>query len=226
MKQNVVYDILNQLLSPLLSRILSSLNTPTSGTDEEVELSDLRRSFLSFILVILANDLGAVFISETNQSHFEPVLSAVTHYARLTSDPTTSKAGLLTLNKLCWLFGPSSPGANTKFATTLGVNVPKEQPLPGFESIMTSQIGMLCWQMVCEKSISPKDAQGKLVLGEVANLQKMLYIKLGDGFLQHLRTEVFPMIGVNRGVDEYCQALQTMEGKDLKNFFQVSWCDD
>lgn len=219
--QNVVYDILNQLFTPLLTRILSSLDTTTSGTDEEVELSELRRSFLNFILVIMANDLGAVLVSSTNQAHFEPILKATTHYARLVSDPTTAKSALLTLNKMCYIFGPSTPHAPTKYATTLGANPPKEQPLSGFEGIMTSQIGMLCWEIVCTKAISPKDAQGKLVLGEVANLQKMLYVKLGDEFLHNMRAEVFPMIGVTRGVEEYCQAMQNLEGKELKVFFQV-----
>lgn len=161
-------------------------------------------------------------VSETNQGHFEPILKAASHYAKLTPDPTTAKSALLTLNKLCYVFGPSTPGAAIKYATTVGVNPPKEQPLAGFEGIMTSQVGMLCWEIVCTKAFSPKDAQGKLVLNEVGNLQKMLYVKLGDAFLQNLRGEVFPMIQVSRGVDEYCHVMQTLEGKELKVFFIVS----
>jgi exportin-T len=59
-----MYEMLNELLTPLLQRIFSSLSEPVTGTDDQVQLTDLRREFLNFTLTILNNDLGQVFVSE------------------------------------------------------------------------------------------------------------------------------------------------------------------
>jgi exportin-T len=56
--------MLNDLLTPLLQRIFSSLSDPVTGTDDEVQVAELRRDFLNFIVFILNNDLGQVLISE------------------------------------------------------------------------------------------------------------------------------------------------------------------
>ena len=62
--QNVIYDMLNELLTPLLQRVFVSLSEPVTGTDDNVQLTELRKEFLNFILVILNNDLGQVMVSE------------------------------------------------------------------------------------------------------------------------------------------------------------------
>lgn len=62
--QNVIYDMLNELLTPLLQRVFGSLSEPGTGTDDQIQLTELRRDFLNFILVILNNDLGTVLVSE------------------------------------------------------------------------------------------------------------------------------------------------------------------
>lgn len=61
--QNVVFEILNGLITPLLQGVFASLGEPTAGTDDEVELAELRKEFLTFILVIVNNDLGQVLVS-------------------------------------------------------------------------------------------------------------------------------------------------------------------
>ncbi|KAI5795627.1 armadillo-type protein [Geopyxis carbonaria] len=220
--KNVVYNILNELLSPLLQRVFSSLSGSTTGTDDELELADLRREFLSFLLVIINNDLGQVFVSETNLEQFQSLLEAISHYARNISDPATQKIALNTLNKLSFVFGPSSAAANekAKMVGLLAINAPQEQPLAGFENLMKDRFAILCWEIPATPGFNVKDAQSKQVLGEVANFQKMLYLKLGDEYLQTLRNNIFPQVGVNRGVDEYCSALQNQENKEFRKFFQ------
>lgn len=62
--QEEIFDILNSLMTPLLGRIFASLGEETTGTDDALELADLRKEYLSFLLCVLNNDLGNVLISE------------------------------------------------------------------------------------------------------------------------------------------------------------------
>jgi exportin-T len=151
-------------------------------------------------------------------------LKAIEHYAKETSDPATEKIAFNLLNKMSFVFGPATglPPINKATIGVAGVNPPQQQPLSGFENLMNQRFSMLCWEVPYSSGFNPKDAQAKIVLGEVASLQKMLYFKLGEAFLESLKGAIFPRIGVNRGVEEYCDAVRRMEGKEFKGFFQAS----
>jgi exportin-T len=58
-----IFDILNTLLTPFLQRVFSGIAEPTTGTDDEIQLSELKSQYLQFLLVILNNDLGSVLVS-------------------------------------------------------------------------------------------------------------------------------------------------------------------
>lgn len=59
-----IYDILDALLTPFLQRVFSGMGGPATGTDDEIQLAELKREYLNFLLAVLNNDLGAVIISE------------------------------------------------------------------------------------------------------------------------------------------------------------------
>ena len=65
-----IFDILNSLLTPFLQRVFSGIAEPTSGTDDEIQLAELKRAYLGFLLVILNNDLGPVLVSRGRFLHF------------------------------------------------------------------------------------------------------------------------------------------------------------
>ena len=58
-----IFDILNTLLNPFLQRVFSGIAETVSGTDDEIQLAELKRAYLGFLLVILNNELGSVLIS-------------------------------------------------------------------------------------------------------------------------------------------------------------------
>jgi exportin-T len=64
-----IYSILDTLLTPFLQRVFSSIADPTTGTDDEIQLAELKREYLNFLLAVLNNDLGAVIISESKSSN-------------------------------------------------------------------------------------------------------------------------------------------------------------
>lgn len=59
-----IFEILNTLLTPFLQRVFAGIGEPAAGTDDEIQLAELKREYLSFLLVILNNNLEAVLVSE------------------------------------------------------------------------------------------------------------------------------------------------------------------
>lgn len=59
-----IYNILDTILTPLLQRVFAGMAEPATGTDDEIQLAELKREYLCFLLVILNNNLEAVLVSE------------------------------------------------------------------------------------------------------------------------------------------------------------------
>ena len=59
-----IYDILNTLLTPFLHRVFAGIGEAAAGTDDEIQLAELKREYLAFLTVILNNDLESVLVSE------------------------------------------------------------------------------------------------------------------------------------------------------------------
>jgi exportin-T len=60
-----IYGILDTLLTPFLQRVFAGISESTAGTDDEIQLAELKREYLSFLLALLQNDLGAVLVSQS-----------------------------------------------------------------------------------------------------------------------------------------------------------------
>ncbi|KAJ6164367.1 hypothetical protein N7470_003039 [Penicillium chermesinum] len=120
-----IYGILDTLLTPFLQRVFSGIADPTTGTDDEVQLAELKREYLHFLLAVLNNDLGAVIISETNQPLFETVITTIEHFSKDVEDFTTAKMAFVVLAKMgaCWggpdIAPPATNGAATQTQAAL-----------------------------------------------------------------------------------------------------------
>ena len=69
-----IYDILNTLLTPFLQRVFAGIAEPVAGTDDEIQLTELKREYLAFLLVILNNGLELVLVSEGILRNLEPAI--------------------------------------------------------------------------------------------------------------------------------------------------------
>jgi exportin-T len=58
-----IASILDTVMTPVLQRIFTALAVTPSGTDDEIQLAELRREYLNFITVVLNQDLGSVLVS-------------------------------------------------------------------------------------------------------------------------------------------------------------------
>ncbi len=216
--KNDIFDFLDRLFSGLLQRVFAGISAATSGTDDEIELAELKREYLNFLMVILGNDLGAVLVSATNQPVFEDIMTSIEHLARDVEDFPTAKMALLLLSRMCAVWGGPDVVSLTGQA-----NPDAAQPrpaLPGFDQYMITRFSPLCWALPTNPSFNNKDAQARQALSEAANLQKTIYTKTGQQYLTYLRGNELRTMGMNDTlINDYLQKLGTMELKAFKTFF-------
>lgn len=207
-----IYDILNALLVPLLQRTLEGLSQPVTGTDDDIQLGELRREYIHFIQIILANDLGAVLVSETNQAYFETLVSSIITLARTIShgNMSTSRSAFFLLTRMTAAWGgPDVATISNKPTPPSGSPAPL---IPGFDQFILQRFHPVCWEVLRDASFNPSDAQTRQVMNEIVQLQQTIYTKTGDMFIQDLRATLFPSLGIDGA--EYLQYLAT----DRKSF--------
>ena len=213
-----IFEILNTLITPFLQRVFAGIGEPASGTDDEIQLAELKREYLSFLLVVLNNNLEAVLVSDVNQPMFATVISTIEHLAKDITDFPTAKLSLAVfIRMVCTWGGPDIMTQSAK--VTNGVN---PQMLEGFDRFMITRFSPLCWALPSNPAFDPKDAQGKQVLAEAASLQKAIYAKTGQEYLTYLRDVELSGLGLNNNqIEEYLGQLCNAEQKAFQRFFQV-----
>ncbi len=205
-----IFDVLNVLLTPLLQRVFGGLREPISGTDDEIQLAELRREYLTFLGIILNNELGGVLISEANQGFFEELIGSILALAT-EIDPDSgnlpaSKIAFSLLTKMASVWGGPDVASISENPTTLGSPSPV---IPGFDQlILIDRFHSACWQVLLNERFRPStDAQTKQVLNEIASLQQAIYLKTGEGFIRHLQSTLFPQLRING--DEFLRSMTT-----------------
>ncbi|KAF3083296.1 pre-tRNA nuclear export protein [Orbilia oligospora] len=218
-------DYLDRLLTPLCSKVFQIATQPTTGTDDQLETGELKREYLTFLLTILNSDLSEIFMSPINQPNFQDLLKTVEHFAKDISDPHAERMAISLMARMSSVWGgpeiPETilPEDKKKNPQPAQKNVPQE-PVPGFDRFMIT-FSEICWEVPANPAFDAKDAQGRLVLGEVATLQKVIYGRTGTNFVTYLQGTFFPSINFpEHAALEYLSALQQLDHKKFKKFFQ------
>ncbi|CAD6500789.1 BgTH12-06495 [Blumeria graminis f. sp. triticale] len=218
-----VYVVLDSLLTPLLHHVFASLAEPITGTDDEIQLTELRREYLTFIQIILNNELSNVLISDRNLAYFESLILSVTSLAAIASSNSAGNIApirmafvIMTLMTQLW-GGLDQGNANGQPATKSTL---PQFAFPGFERVLVERFHPICWDVMRNSTFKPDtDANSKQILHEIAGLENAIYKKTGHLFLQHLQQEFFPSIGVDGS--EFIQVLSNgSDRKDLVKFLQ------
>ena len=219
--KNDISSFLDSLFGALLQRVFSGLSTPASGTDDEIELAELKREYLNFLLVILNNDLGGVIVSNINQGSFETVISTIEHFTKDTDDFPTAKMAFQVLSKMCTIWGGPGVVAPPKGQHVNGsVNMASQAALPGFDQFMITRFSPLCWALPTSSTFNAKDAQARQTLSEAAAMQKTIYQKTGDTYLSYLKENELRNMGMDDSmISDYLNKLATL---DLRNW-KVYW---
>lgn len=228
-----VYAILDTLLTPFLERVFSCIAVPAAGTDDEIQLAELKREYVNFLLAVLGNDLGSVILSESryphfisqlsltylgNQPIFETVISTIEHFSKDVEDFTTAKMAFSVLTRMAVSWG----GPDIAPESTNGTHT-VQPALPGFGQFMITRFSPLCWALPATPSFNSKDAQAKQVLSEAGGLQRTIYLKTGVEYLEYLRTQELPGMGMGADlIEEFVSALARLDLKGFRGFFPVS----
>ncbi|KAL2752839.1 hypothetical protein ACRALDRAFT_1052621 [Sodiomyces alcalophilus JCM 7366] len=216
-----IFNVLNLLLTPLLQRVFGGLSEPINGTDDEIQLGELRREYLSFIAVLLNNDLEAVFISETNQAFFDPMITSVISLGRtLEGNLSQSRLAFGVLIRMASVWGGPDVATISNNPSTMG---PPKPTIPGFDKFMIDRFHPLCWDVLRDPQFKPvSDAQSKQVLNEIASLQQVIYTKTGDMFLQNLQSFLFPHLDIDG--TEFVRSMTTStDKKQFAAYLQGLW---
>lgn len=193
-----IYEVLNLLLTPLLQRVFGGLSEPMDGTDDEIQLAELRREYLSFLGVILSNDLGGVLVSEANQGFFDSLISSILTMARDISSPNLSASRLAfgLLAKMAGVWG--GPDIANIAANPSAPSGSPSPAIPGFDQFLLDRFHTVCWEVMRDPQFRPsQDAQTKQVLTEIAGVEQAIYLKTGEVFIQHLQSSLFPGLGID-----------------------------
>ncbi|KAK3333895.1 armadillo-type protein [Cercophora scortea] len=202
-----IYNILDLLLSPLLERVFGGLSEPISGTDDEIQLQELRREYVSFVQVILINDLGGVLVSQANQGKFDALVTSIITISEtiVHGNLVASRIGFNVLTRMASQWGGPDVATVAKEPVTTGAPQPT---IPGFDQFMISRFHTACWDVLQDSNFKPgNDAQARQVLSEIAGLEQTIYTKTGDTFIQHIQTVTFPGLGMDG--TEFLQTLTT-----------------
>lgn len=214
-----IFDILDALLSPFLERVFAGMNEPTAGTDDEIQLQELKREYLGFLNILLNNDLQSTLVSEKNQTAFATVISTIEHLAKDTSDYPTARLALSVLSRMVATWGGPDTPANPN--STIAA-LDSQPTLPGFDRFMIERFSPLCWAMPSTSNFNSKDAQARQALGEAAGLQKAIYMKTGQQYLTWLRDTELRNMGMGEAdIQGYMNALCNTDAKGFRQYFLV-----
>ncbi|PBP26539.1 putative Exportin-T [Diplocarpon rosae] len=217
-----IYNVLDSLLTPLLQRVFAGLAEPITGTDDEVQLAELRREYLTFVQIILNNDLADVLVSDSNRGFFDSLIASVTVLAETVTSGTgnlaASRLAFAVITRMADLWG--GPNIATIGPQAISSSISPTPAFPGFDRFLIERFHPICWAVLREPTFRPAtDAQAKQVLNEIAGLEQMIYLKTGDMFIQHLQQEFFPAMGVD-GTDFIKSMTTATDRKGLAGYLQ------
>ncbi|CAK4031475.1 tRNA exportin [Lecanosticta acicola] len=207
-----IYDILDQLLSPLFQRVFSGLSQEITGTDDEIQLRELKREYLNFVLVILNNDLGATLVSPANQGIFDTFITSITRFSCDPSDPQSARLAFSALTKLTTIWG------GPDLANFAAADAVAQPSLPGFDSFILSQFAPLPWTLISANRFSSNDAQMRSVLQEAASLQWTILRKNGAAYQSQLQNELRALGAGDDGVQSFLGSISGDLGNFRKSF--------
>lgn len=232
----MIFNVLDELLLPLVKRVFDFLNTSPSGTDEALLLVDLRKAYLTFLTNLFNYELEGVLVSDTNFPHLNMILQTILHFAKDSSDTSTQKMAFGIFLKMINSWIPSaSPEAQN--GTTTGV--------VGFSQYIYESVLPVCFEVPMNVSFNLGDGQALLVslyfmiynlamrfinlpkfvlqvFGEISGIQKTMYTKQSVEYLEYIQNVFFQSIQCPPAIsEEYCQAIQQLDLRDFKKYFQV-----
>ncbi|TDL25856.1 ARM repeat-containing protein [Rickenella mellea] len=155
--QESMFNVLDELISPLGARIIDLVSQPVTGTDDKLAQTDTKKAYFTFLNNIMINKLQGIFISPRNQPQLESFLTNVQQFAGDTTDPACQKLALTFLSRCVTAWGQpdtAAPATNGKDQTH-GIS----DSLPGFDRFIYETIIPLAFRIPSMPNFNIKDGQ-------------------------------------------------------------------
>jgi exportin-T len=150
----MIFNVLDELLLPLVKKVFDFLNTSPTGTDEALLLSDLRKSYLNFITNLFNYELEGVLVSDKNFPHLNMIMQTILHFAKDNRDTSTQKMAFGIFLKMINSWIPSASPEAQNGTTTAVV---------GFSQYVYESILPVCFEVPMNISFNLGDGQALLV---------------------------------------------------------------
>lgn len=213
LKADEIAPSLDSMLGSILQRVFAGLGAATDGTDDEIQQQELKREFLSFILVVLKEGLAQILVSATNQPTFETIINVVSHYASDGSDLATARLALSVCTRMTAVWGgpdvaiPDVPGSTVPAKQEDNIVAAPQPVFGGFDTFAVTRFSPLCWVVPSSAGFKPKDPQSRSFITEVATLQETIVRKTGSVYLEELRRQLQGMGAGEPDIERYLAAL-------------------
>ncbi|KAF8753377.1 ARM repeat-containing protein [Rhizoctonia solani] len=178
--QNEIYDVLDELISPLSTHIFELLAKPVEGTDDRLQHNDTKKAYLDFVTHIMNDKMHTVFISERNKEQLPTIVQNIASIAEDLTDPGSSRLALTFLAKSTVAFAqaPSAPGASAPSV--------KLDAVPGYQTFVYERLVPIAFGIPASPSFNIKDGQSLSATMEIGVLLKQIYQARGQEAIQYL----------------------------------------
>lgn len=215
-KEAGIFSMFESLISPLFTRILQALNedggvAASGSTDAIISKRNMRRAYLQFIFNILNNGMGALLFF--NSDVYEGVLQSILSFASDIEfgDDQSTKQAVLNLNKMLQVWGSGQVKEGGYCSGQL---------VPGFDQFILEHMSHLSFEIPAKQTFVVKNAQMRLLLGDLASLQYSIYDICRENYLRYLVEQYFPRVGLpTEYCTEYAKQLSSGDIKAFKTFF-------
>lgn len=164
-----IYQLLNDLLSPLLNKIYELLDTSNEYPDLVRDKFGLKKAFMTFFGVIVLNNQSSLLITETNKQNFPRILTSFVNYAYDLTEPSVSKLAITQIVNVISIIGGNNGKIND-------VNDKYSESLPqieGIDEFLMDAAVKLSFELPFSKpEFDLKDAQFRNIAQELSTLLK------------------------------------------------------
>jgi len=206
-----MFNVLDELLSPLHDHIFGILTRTPNGVEEKSSQMDTRKAYMAFLNNIIVSKLQGIYTSDRNKSNLEQLLEMVMLVAQDMTDPQSEKFAFQFLAKAASAWARLSNGTNG--------TVPADS-IPGFERFLYDHVLPLAFKVPSLPEFNIKDGQMVTVCYEIGGTIQSICQTRGKEAYDYLSEVFFP--GVNcppATAHEFLTAAKDLDSKGFKKYF-------
>ncbi|KAJ7903544.1 armadillo-type protein [Mycena olivaceomarginata] len=209
--QSDLFNVLDELISPLSVHITGLLTQPVSGTDDQRVHFETKKAYIALLNNILASKLQTIFISERNLGGFDSLMESMLGIAGDISDPPCQKAALTFLNRCITIWGQPASSAN---------GTAEQKGLPGFEQYIYERVVATVFRIPSLPEFNLKDAGHGQVLHEIANLLQTVFKTRGTEAYDYFLGVFLPSQGwPPETALDFTGKLRDLDSKAFRKYF-------